>query len=79
MPIQIQISMTDADSDSDPDGHQNDADPLADPAPSFTLNGKSEFVLLAIFYLSHYCQMFQNFSTYFGQQIQFPGGENAVF
>jgi hypothetical protein len=43
--------MTDADSDSDPVWQQNNADPLADPAPSFTLNGKSEFVLLAIFFI----------------------------
>jgi hypothetical protein len=31
------------DADSDPDWHQYDADPLADPTPSFTHFVKSEF------------------------------------
>ncbi len=31
------------DVDPDPDWHQNDADPHADPTPSFTHVGKSEY------------------------------------
>ncbi len=34
------------DADPDPDRHQNNADPHADPTPSFTYVGKSEFCLL---------------------------------
>jgi hypothetical protein len=33
----------DADPDPDPGWHQNEADPYADPTPSFTHVGKSEF------------------------------------
>jgi hypothetical protein len=32
------------DADPDPDRHQNDADCHADPAPSFTHDGKSEYL-----------------------------------
>jgi hypothetical protein len=40
----------DADPDQDPDPvrHQNNTDPHADPTPSFTHVGKSEFVLYYI-------------------------------
>ncbi len=33
------------DPDPDPDGHQDDADPHADPTPSFTHLGKCDFFL----------------------------------
>ncbi len=67
--VDADISMTDADSDLESDWHQNDADPGANPAPSFTLIRQSELFLRIMFYLSFYCQMYHNFQ-HFGQQIE---------
>jgi hypothetical protein len=45
----IRIRLFDAvDPDPDPDWHQNDADPHADPTPSFTHVGKSDIFLLLV-------------------------------
>ncbi len=50
--------------DPDPDWHQNYAVPHADPTPSFTHVGKSDFSYfwsqhchITMFHLSHKCQM----------------------
>ncbi len=47
MTIRIRISVA-VDPDPDPDCHQNEADPYADPTPSFTHAGKSEYFLLLL-------------------------------
>ncbi len=61
----------DSDPDPDPDFHQNDDVPHPDPTLSFTLVAKfqSQNCQLTMFYLSHQCQMCDNFQ-YFLQHIE---------
>jgi hypothetical protein len=56
----------DADPDPDPDLHQYDANPHADPTPTFTHVGKYPSVHTTVsinFYTFYQCQMCHIFST----------------
>jgi hypothetical protein len=54
------------DADPDPDWHQNNADPHADPTPSFTNFGKSHF----FYFLSLYNVKCAIRHSVFGQHIE---------
>ncbi len=66
------------DADPDPDGHQNDADPHADPSKFYTLWKKKKiltliysFASLKCFYLSHQCQRYHNFQNFDRKKVKF--------
>jgi hypothetical protein len=63
---------TDPETYPDPDWHQHDADPRADPTPSFTLVGISDIFLSRHFYLSNLCKRGHNFKN-FGQHMDSTG------
>jgi hypothetical protein len=67
------------DADPDPDGHQNDADPYADPSKLYTcwkirkkcLTLIHSFASLKCFYLSHQCQRYHNFHYFDRKKVKF--------